>query len=83
MLGKASEIKTALFNPEVTEGEPLDYHINKWIEENEEVEVIAIQYTENMINERLTRCSALIIYKEPKPSVYEERGLRSFGMRSL
>lgn len=64
MIGKASEIKTAMFNPEVTDGMPLDCYINLWLEENKDFKIIQIHYSENMVNGLITRQSALIIYKE-------------------
>lgn len=64
MIGKASEIKTAMFTPDITDGIPLDSYINMWLEENANVQVIQIQFTDTMISAYTSRQSALIIYKE-------------------
>lgn len=91
MIGKASEIKVKqLFsqfidNPEWSANKPaanqrylhigLDEVLNEFLNSLGDAEIIDLRYqmgvSENVCD------SVLVIYKEAKPSVYEERGMLS------
>lgn len=92
MLGKASEIKTKVVfpvmtaNPEWDPSHPtksqrylvrgIDEELNRTLESLGEAEIISIQYQLSAVPGDVSE-TALIIYKEAKPSVYEDRGMLS------
>lgn len=84
MLGKASELKfhsvDSFFGTYVSH-ETVSTKLNNWKAENPNAIVIEVQYKTYACTDADGNVgwgeSALIIYKEDQPSVYEERGMLS------
>lgn len=75
MIGKASEIKTFLVLEEG--GTVFHYTLKNALERLQDCEIVNIQFTATPDSDGQAWFNALIIYKESKPSVYEERGMLS------
>lgn len=61
-LGVGHELQVAVFGGKSSE-QALESHINEWLSEHPQADIVQVQYQYAAINENVGRYSALILYR--------------------